>query len=105
MGSGLLENFLPIQPKTSVNTKSGLTFNLPTNDVFAPRKCSRDSLNDHFTPSNPSFSTPQKPSNGLSQIPSFVDDMFCQSFNSINWISTPSFLIILRNKKRKSGSD
>uniref|UniRef100_M1C9B4 RING-type domain-containing protein n=1 Tax=Solanum tuberosum TaxID=4113 RepID=M1C9B4_SOLTU len=72
MSSGLLpmpENYLPIQiqPKTSVNTESGLTFNLPTNDVVAPRKRSRDS----FTPS---FSTPQKPCNGLSQIPSFVGD-------------------------------
>ncbi|MCE2055185.1 protein binding zinc ion binding [Datura stramonium] len=71
MGSRLPmpENFLPIQPKTSVNTDSGLTFNLPTNDV-APRKRSRDSFNHHFT----SFSTPQKPCTGLSQIPSFVGD-------------------------------
>ncbi|XP_004231579.2 BOI-related E3 ubiquitin-protein ligase 1 [Solanum lycopersicum] len=69
MGSGLIpmpENYLP---KTSVNTESGLTFHLPTNDVVAPRKRSRDS----FTPS---FSTPHKHCNGLSQIPSlsFVGD-------------------------------
>lgn len=80
MGSGLPmpDNFLPIhqtvvQPKTSVNTDSGLTFNLPTNDV-APRKRSRDSFNHHFTPCNTSFSTPQKTCTGLSQIPSFVGD-------------------------------
>lgn len=65
------ENFLPVhqiqvqQPKTSVNTESGVTFNLPTNDVVvAPRKRSRDSFNDHLF-------TPQKE---LSQIPSFVGD-------------------------------
>ncbi|XP_059297252.1 BOI-related E3 ubiquitin-protein ligase 1-like [Lycium ferocissimum] len=58
------ENFLPIhqtmvQPKTSVNTDSGLTFNPPINDQVASRKRSRDSFNNHFTTS---FSIPQKPS-------------------------------------------
>ncbi|XP_055804172.1 BOI-related E3 ubiquitin-protein ligase 1-like isoform X2 [Solanum dulcamara] len=74
MNSGL-ENFLPIQVQQPKTCESGLTFNLPTNDiVVAPRKRSRDSFNDHFTPSNTSFSTPHKPCNGLSQTPSFVGD-------------------------------
>lgn len=74
MNSGQ-ENFLPIQVQQPKTCESGLTFNLPTNDiVVAPRKRSRDSFNDHFTPSNTSFSTPHKPCNGLSQTPSFVGD-------------------------------
>ncbi|XP_016488878.2 BOI-related E3 ubiquitin-protein ligase 1-like [Nicotiana tabacum] len=77
MGTGLplampmSENLLPIhqtfvcdsvQPKTSMNTDSGLTFNLPTTDV-APRKRSRDSLNHQFATCSTAFATgPQKQS-------------------------------------------
>nr|XP_016435294.1 PREDICTED: E3 ubiquitin-protein ligase BOI-like [Nicotiana tabacum] len=79
MGTGLplampmSENLLPIhqtficdsvQPKTSMNTDSGLTFNLPTTTEVAPRKRSRDALNHQFTTCNSTaFATgPQKPS-------------------------------------------
>ncbi|KAK4360387.1 hypothetical protein RND71_019339 [Anisodus tanguticus] len=71
MGSGLTampENYLQIhqtlvQPKTSVNSDSGLTLNLPINDhhVAPSRKRSRDSFNHHFTTCNTYFSAPQKP--------------------------------------------
>ncbi|KAI3455839.1 hypothetical protein Pfo_012502 [Paulownia fortunei] len=55
-----------VQAKTSVNTDSGLTYN-----ISAPRKRSRDSINQLYAA--PNFPTPQK-SNSVSQFPSFAGE-------------------------------
>lgn len=55
-----------VQAKTSVNTDSGLTYN-----VSAPRKRSRDSYNQLYAV--PNFTAPQK-NNSISQLPSFAGE-------------------------------
>ncbi|CAA3001115.1 BOI-related E3 ubiquitin- ligase 1-like [Olea europaea subsp. europaea] len=72
--SSMPETLLPIYQtldsapaKTSVNTDSGLTYNLPP----APRKRSRESMNQFYATSN--FGAPQK-NNSISQFPSFVSE-------------------------------
>ncbi|KAL2474119.1 putative BOI-related E3 ubiquitin-protein ligase [Forsythia ovata] len=76
LASSMPETLLPIYQsfdsgpaKTSVNTDSGLTYNLPPS--AAPRKRSRESMNQLYATSN--FGAPQK-NNYISQFPSFVGE-------------------------------
>ncbi|CAI9773334.1 unnamed protein product [Fraxinus pennsylvanica] len=61
----IYQSFYSAPAKTSVNTGSGLTYNLSA----SPRKRSRESMNQLYATSN--FGEPQKNS-GISQFPSFV---------------------------------
>lgn len=86
---GMAENLLPmhqslvcdsVQQKTSMNTDSGLTYNVP---AAAPRKRPRDSF-DQFNNFPASFfatSHHQKNNNDLSQFPSFVGEQMLPYIN------------------------